>query len=565
MTILSEHRYFDKKDITTPQRVILYCLWFVLAGLLFYNMNELPLRDYRETRFAEIAREVLEANNWLVPHLNGSPYLNKPPLFPWSIALSFKAFDVNESAARLPSALAFLWTSLMVGRLTSGLFGRGTGIMGAAIFLGLPGIQYYGRMLMSDSLSMAWITTAIVAFSEGYLKGHRRWYSLGLIACGLGVLSRGLIGIVYPLGALFLFVLLVDRTEFRRLPWILGPLLFLAVTAPWFALLEMKYPGFLRHQFVDQQVTRVISLEANPFVAIPRWQILLGLAGFLGPWTLTLPWIFAARGEGRLHFMLWGLAGLVVASVILSFGRNHPYILPALPPLAVLIAGYFGSRSRAAGFVGRRGNGLLICLMGAVVLGGIPLLDDVLGKMSITQVAAADQVLVKTCLALVACFVLMGGVLLLLGWRVSGCAALIAVMIPGAWMILHVQQQTAPVDSRAFLGRFVEREVPADWPLVIADPEDRQFEGTGGWGFYAKRRVQMVAFKSTGRLWTHTLSRPDWIWDADEVVRMWNSGQPMALAATPSALEALSLGPLPPRRARDSKFGLWISTGSKKK
>jgi 4-amino-4-deoxy-L-arabinose transferase-like glycosyltransferase len=99
--------------VTGWPKGIFWGLCIALGAMLLYRTHNLPLRDYRETRYAEIAREVLERQDWLVLHLNGSLYVNKPPLVSWLVALSFTAFGRNEGAACLLSVLAVLWTAVL--------------------------------------------------------------------------------------------------------------------------------------------------------------------------------------------------------------------------------------------------------------------------------------------------------------------------------------------------------------------------------------------------------------------------------------------------------------------
>lgn len=548
--------------MTMRQRGLIWVLCLTLGASFFYGIHGLPLRDYREARYAELGREILEGNDWLVLHLNESPYFNKPPMVPWLVALSFKILGLGEGAARLPSVLAVLWAALVMGWMTCRIFGRGKGILGAVLFLGAPGIQYFGRMLMSDTLAMAWVLSATAAFLEGYLRGHLGWYRLGFLACGLGVLSRGLIGVVYPLGTLLVFFLLVDRKAWKGVPWITGFLLFLAVTLPWFALVEIKHPGFLHHHLVQQQFERFLG--KHPFVAVPRWRVLLSFAGFLGPMVFLLPWtIGTVQGKQATHRILWILASLVMGSVILSAGRNDEYTLPALPPLVALVAGRLGGLNTDSPPFLNRGPAVLTGLLGATILGGLPWVAQILDRISPFLGDPATRILVQISIATMAIFFLVGSLLLWQGRGAEACATLAVLMIPGAWMLTHVQQQMACLESRAFLAGLVAREIPPTWPLVIADPRDRQFEATGGWSFYTRRRVLMVAFESPARGPFQGASRPDWILDVQDLIDLWASGRSLALAATPEALPRLPLGTLPLPRARDGKFSLWVFKGER--
>jgi 4-amino-4-deoxy-L-arabinose transferase-like glycosyltransferase len=549
----------ERRQVTPRQRHFLWILCIILGASLFYGIQTLPLRDYRETTYAEIGREMLADHQYLVPHLNGSPHLDKPPLASWLVGLSFKTFGVRQGVARLPSVLAVLWTALVVGWMTRRIFGPGRGILAAVLLLGTPGMQYYGRMLMTDTVFLACTLTALAAFVEAYLRDHSGWYCGGFVACGLGVLTRGLPGVVYPLAALVAFLALWDRQAWKRVPWGAGLLCLLMVTVPWFVLVEMQYPGFLDLFFVQHHVHRLNPAHSHPFVALARGHILLGFAGFLGPTLFCLPWaVSTGAGKRSSRHMLWLFSFFVLASVLLSTGRNHPYTMPALPPLVALVAGWLGELRAVTPLPWIRFPAVLVGLLGVTILGLLPWLPQIVDGISPLLAQPTTHQVVQVCMALVALSALFGGVLL---WRGKGpvvCAMLAVLMLPGAYMLTHAQAQLAPLESRATLARTVAQEVPPTWPVIIANPRDVLFEGVGGWDFYASRQVFMVAFESPVRGPFWGLKRPAWILDVPDVRELWTSKQPLALAATPEAIARLPFAPLPPPRACDEKFCLWI-------
>jgi hypothetical protein len=255
--------------------------------------------------------------------------------------------------------------------------------------------------------------------------------------------------------------------------------------------------------------------------------------------------------------MLWLLSLLVIASVMISTGRNHPYTFPALPPLAAIVAGWLGARTDGPLPSRSRIPAVLVGLLGIAVLGTIPWLDGILGKISPLLEYSEMRTTVKISMALVAASIVVGSLLLWRNKGVEACVALALVMLPGAYMLIHVQKQMAPVKSRASLANIVAREIPPTWPVVIANPRDHLFEGVGGWGFYAHRQVRMVAFEPPVGPF-QGVSRPEWIIDMKDLIDLWKSEANIVLAATPEALTKLPFGTLPPPRARDEEFGLWI-------
>ena len=205
--------------------------WFVaFTGTRLLNVPD-------EGRYAEVAREMVVTGDLVTPRLNGVPFLDKPPLFYWLEAASFSAFGAHAWSARLvPALLGWLGTVLV---LLAGARLRGwrAGVLGAAVLatspLWLGGAQYVNH----DLAVAAFLTASLLSFVVG-LTGPARegaaWIVAGCVAAGLAVLTKGLIGLVFPFGITGLWVLLTGRL--RRVPWgalALGLVVLAAVVAPW--------------------------------------------------------------------------------------------------------------------------------------------------------------------------------------------------------------------------------------------------------------------------------------------------------------------------------------------
>ncbi|MGQ9857201.1 MAG: ArnT family glycosyltransferase [Thermodesulfobacteriota bacterium] len=535
-------------------------LWggaLLLALSLFMGSKDLPLRDFREVRFAELGREMLRGEgDWIVPHLNGSPFLNKPPLLAWLVALSMQAMGENEFAARLPNVLATVGTAACVGWLVSMILGPSWGIMGTTLFLGSPGAQYYGRMLSSDVVSGFFMTAAIAWFCWGITRSNRRAYLVGFALCALAVMCRGLTGLLYPVAALAFFLFLRDRAQLSQVPWFWGLVIISVICVPWFLMVEIRQSGFLIHHFLDQQFRRVLPGGGQPFVALPRWELLLGLLGFLGPLGLLIPWAMALRyGQGTVRGFLWTYVGVVLISVMVSAGRNHPYTIPAIPALVSLAGAWLAQPREAAS---RWMAGVSLGLLGLACGAGIAVTGEILGRVSEGLEEPGLIIRVQVCMGMISLLLLMAATRLVRGkgWV---CAALIsAIMLPGGWMLSLVQGAMAGVESRRELATWISRNVPEQCLIVVADPEDRQFEGTAGWNFYSGRRVLMVSFQRPEEIRAQAPELPAWIISREQLNQMLESGKPLVLAATSEATDLLSLSWLPRPSASDRKFKLWV-------
>ena len=298
----------------------------------------------------------MRSGDWLTPTLNGLPYFHKPPLFYWLTAASMTLFGPGEWAARAAPLLG-AW----VGAMALYLFVRRWWGAPAArrslwALLAQPLFYIGGQFANLDMLVAGCITTTIVLLAHAAMSLQRRLpYKSALAAAyafaALGLLAKGLIGLLIP--ALVVGVWLIALRRWRDLAallWWPGALLFLLLAAPWFVAMQAKFDGFFDYFFVVQHFKRYAAGGFNNLQ--PFWFYPAVLVLFTLPW---LPWLRAQfrrgrfsdpqRGELRLLMVLWVL--LVLLFFSLPKSKLLGYILPAVPPLAVLLADAFESRVRA--------------------------------------------------------------------------------------------------------------------------------------------------------------------------------------------------------------------------
>ena len=315
-----------------------------------------PLLLPDEGRYVGVAWEMMRSGDWLTPTLNGLPYFHKPPLFYWLTAASMTLFGPGEWAARAAPLLG-AW----VGAMALYLFVRRWWGAPAArrslwALLAQPLFYVGGQFANLDMLVAGCITTTIVLLAHAAMSLRRRLpYKSALAAAyafaALGLLAKGLIGLLIP--ALVVGVWLIALRRWRDLAallWWPGALLFLLLAAPWFVAMQAKFDGFFDYFFVVQHFKRYAAGGFNNLQ--PFWFYPAVLVLFTLPW---LPWLRAQfrrgrfsdpqRGELRLLMVLWVL--LVLLFFSLPKSKLLGYILPAVPPLAVLLADAFESRVRA--------------------------------------------------------------------------------------------------------------------------------------------------------------------------------------------------------------------------
>lgn len=311
----------------------------LLVGLvLFFLRLEVPgLMDPDEGRYAEIAREMLLLKDWLVPHLNLLPYLEKPPLVYWLTALSFKVLGFSELAARLPSALCALGGIILAYGLGRAFWGPAAGMLGALVLATCGGYVAMGRIL---TLDMALTFFLNLGVGLGYLalsRERRGLWFWAYLALALGVLTKGPVALVLPA------IIWTAAAWSQGRPWLRSwlhpwPLAFLAaVSLPWFLGVMIRYPDFWRFFILEQHLGRYLTAYIHHHQ--PFYYYLPILLAFMLPWSLVLPWALGReriRGNpDRLFLIIW--AATVFFFFTLSRGKLAPYILPALLPLALLV------------------------------------------------------------------------------------------------------------------------------------------------------------------------------------------------------------------------------------
>ena len=306
-------------------------------GLFFPGLGVPGLMDPDEGRYAEIAREMLLLRDWLIPHLNLVPYLEKPPLVYWLTAMSLGAFGLGEWAARLPSALAALAGLYLAFWLGRALWGERQGLWGAVVLATSGGYLVLARLLTLDMVFTLFLNLGIAL---GYLALSRerpRLWPWAYLALALAVLVKGPVALVLA-GLIWGLAAALER-GWQGLRALIRPgswAILAAVVLPWFVYAAWRYPAFPRFFLWEHHVERYVS--GAGFHAEPWWYFGPVLAGLLLPWTGLIPWALgqkdAAHRGDRLFLMIW--AGAVVAFFSLSQGKLATYILPALMPLALL-------------------------------------------------------------------------------------------------------------------------------------------------------------------------------------------------------------------------------------
>jgi len=307
-------------------------LWVILAAIWFGTLGIRPLYKADESRYGEISREMVASGDWITPRLNGFKYFEKPPLQYWTTAALFEVLGQHDWVARLWTALIGFAGIAMVLYTANRLFGPPLGLYAAAVLAGSPLYILLGQVNTLDMSVTFFLAAAIFAFALGHML-------LFWAACALAVLSKGLIGVVLPGAALFLYMLAKrDWNLIRRVRLMPGLVLLLVIAAPWFIAVSAANAEFAHFFFVQEHFER-FTTQMHQRVH-PAWYFIPVLAAGMAPWLVPLGHAavraFRRRTDAELLLWIWALVVFLFFSV--SGSKLPPYILPIFPALAVLAA-----------------------------------------------------------------------------------------------------------------------------------------------------------------------------------------------------------------------------------
>jgi 4-amino-4-deoxy-L-arabinose transferase-like glycosyltransferase len=348
--------------VASPRRfALLAAAW--LVALAWFR----PLTVPDEGRYTDIARWIVLTGDWLIPRLNGLPFIQKPPLYFWLEAIGIEVAGTNLLVARWVSIAGALVTLYVVHRFVRARFDANAARWSAIVLLTSPYFFSAAQFASLDMLVSACVTCTIVFAVEAAEttpeKARRLWLA-AYAAAGLGVLAKGLIGIVIPALVYIVWALVTRRPRFLlvAIQW-RGIVLLAAIVVPWFALVEQRIPGFLRYFFIHNHFERYAEGGFNNPRSVWYFFVLV-LAGML-PWTVALvPAVRSAfaKDSGTRNVALLALVWSLGVILFFTIPRSKlaGYALPATAALAIVLGPWCASwKYRRIGVV----IGVALCLV----------------------------------------------------------------------------------------------------------------------------------------------------------------------------------------------------------
>ena len=369
----------------------------IVAAIIFFGCIISPpaLMDDVDAVHGQIARNMVQSGDWVIAHLNGVPYMEKAPLPYWLIAICYLLMGVHDWVARIPTALSAVLLCFVTARYGAWAFGRRAGFYAGLALATSIGLFLFTRILIPDVMLTLTITVCFMAFQramneDGEELHSRRWPALIGVALGVGVLLKGLLALVVPVGGVLVYLAitrqLFSRDTWRRLRPFSTILIFILIAAPWHVLATLRMPpyfnfsmhsgpgeyhGFFWFYFFNEHLLRFLNLRyPRDYNTVPRLIFWLLNLVWLFPWSAYLP--AAARfsykpvdraGRTRLLALCW--AGFLMLFFTFSTTQEY-YSMPIYPALALLLGCAMDDEGKFVSF-GSRAIALISTVAVAVI------------------------------------------------------------------------------------------------------------------------------------------------------------------------------------------------------
>ena len=492
-----------------------WLVWAVALGLVLGGIGSFGILDNNEGLYAEIPREMLASGDWrlwVIPHLNGLPYMEKPPLLYWLTALSFALFGESEWSARLEparSSLSCVGMLLWFGRTTGH---RRAGRLAALVFVSGLGVTAMSHVLMFDMLLTALLTGALMfayrsvaeqkpvllrwsyAFLAGAVlaKGFVALVLFGLVAVAFTVLRRqGAAGFLRGVVAWF---------DWRAL------LVFFVIAAPWHIAASLTEPIFAWFYFINEHVLRFLGKrEPHDYYSGAWWYYLPRMAIYLFPWSFLVISVLARKvhspedgGLKRFLFLAW-LLPLVFFSI--SSAKANYYLVAVMPFAAFHLALTIEEREWLPPVL-RALPGLLIAILASLLL-AVVAARGIGGDKALTVMGLAQGQFVNLALAITLALSLVA---MLLSYRFARVGVLAYLVLPlwtGIVLVLTLQAMEPAISTRQ-LVQYIQQELPGRTVYLY-----RNFEEQSSLPFYLRHPVQIIDARSNDLFWGNRLRQND--------------------------------------------------------
>ncbi len=327
----------------------------MLSGVLYLGTAASPalLDDDVDAAHALVAREMLQRHDLVVMYMDGIRYLIRPPLHFWMVGASYALLGESAFTTRLPVALAMMALVLLVYEFGRRFLGERAGLYGALVTATSAGMFIFTRVMLPEALYALEFTAAFYLFLRSWTGtlDARLGYGGAAACCALGMLTRGPIGAIFPIGGIAIFITLTGSwARWRELRILSSAAIFLALAAPWHVLAAIRAPGFLWQYFINENLYRAWGARVpHDYGVVPLWLWWIEHLAWFFPWSIfalfALRMFPPLRSWGRkmhpgaqAHLLLFVWAGFILLFFSIEHGsRMEYYSFGAWPAIALVL------------------------------------------------------------------------------------------------------------------------------------------------------------------------------------------------------------------------------------
>lgn len=330
----------------THRCLVLTVFFVAIAILCIAHIGSYHLIDMDEGRYHRIPVEMVLSGDYVTPTFEYMPYFEKPIFQYWVTAVVMNLFGIHEFAGRVLPALTGFGNVVLSYILGKAMYNRRTALLAAIVTATSALNLIVASIGVLDMALTFFVNACIVSFCLMERSGNKRYLLIFYASMGLGMLTKGLIAVVFPFGILFWYVALTKKWRYYGKLWYLpGILLCLIIAVPWYYLVCQRNPDFFYFFFIREHFLRFATQMHERFH--PWYYFVPVLLGGLMPWTGFLLTFFSKRGIFRhtlskrnrqdiLLLSLW--AGLIYVFYSISDSKLPTYIMPCWVPLSILLA-----------------------------------------------------------------------------------------------------------------------------------------------------------------------------------------------------------------------------------
>jgi 4-amino-4-deoxy-L-arabinose transferase-like glycosyltransferase len=343
---------FGAETFVLKPRFAILLLVFVAALIYIGNAAYPSLLDDADASHATVSRAMSESGDWVILYMNGIRYLVKAPLHYWAVALCYRLFGASTFSTRLPVALAMVGLVTLIYSFARLYFGERAGLYSGLIACTSAGFFLFTRIMIPEALYALEFSGIFYLFLRGWTGTlePRIAYCCAAALTALAMLTRGLVGVIFPVAIIGLFIVATHGwTRWRELRPFSSSLIFLVIAAPWHILASLRAPTFFWSYFINEHFKRAVGTRYPPdYDAVPLWLWLGSHLVWFFPWSLFLAGVWklvplprtwrnlSIEGQARLLLLFW--MGFILFFFSLTFGsRMEYYSFGAWPAMAMLL------------------------------------------------------------------------------------------------------------------------------------------------------------------------------------------------------------------------------------